>query len=131
MKTSDTNDTSLRAPARASALSFWIYFFWIALVVLSLWGFTADDSFIVYRYAENLASGNGLTYNADEFISALTSPLHAILCTLLTLAPCSLLVSNKVLAIVALAGSLGWACRRLNYGPFRALLVMGLVVSSP
>jgi len=131
VKTSDTNDTSLRAPAGASALSFWIYFFWIALVVLSLWGFTADDSFIVYRYAENLASGNGLTYNADEFISALTSPLHAILCTLLTLAPCSLLVSNKVLAIVALAGSLGWACRRLNYGPFRSLLVMGLVVSSP
>lgn len=127
MKKSDTND----APSGAALLSFWIYFFWIALATLSLWGFTADDSFIVFRYAENLASGNGLTYNSGEFVSALTSPLHALLCTLLTLVPCSLLVSNKLLGILALAGSLGWACRRLQYGPFGSLLVAGLVASSP
>ena len=131
MKKSDTNDASSPSLAGPAVLSFWIYFFWITLAVLSLWKFTADDSLIVFRYAENLASGNGLTYNADEFISALTSPLHAILCTLLTLAPCPLLVSNKVLAILALAGSLGWACCRLDYGPFRSLLVVGLVASSP
>ena len=131
MKTRDTKDPSSRASVGTVVLSLWIYLFWIVLVILSLWGFTADDSFIVYRYAENLAFGNGLTYNADEFISALTSPLHAFICALLTLAPCSLIVSNKLLAILALAGSLGWACLRLNYGPFRSSLVIGIVVSSP
>ena len=71
VKTSDSNNASLRftppgsyPPFRSASMHFWA----IALVDRSLlWGFTADDSFIVYRYAENLGAGNGLTYNPGEF----------------------------------------------------------------
>jgi len=48
----------------------------IALMVISfvilaynisvLWPFTADDSFIAFRYAENLALGHGPTFNAGQ-----------------------------------------------------------------
>ncbi len=53
------------------------------LVFLALctlfWGFVADDAYIVGRYAQNAAAGNGLVYNVGERVSALTSPLHALL----------------------------------------------------
>jgi len=42
--------------------------------------FTYDDSFIIYRYAENLANGHGFSWNYDgipEF--GFTSYLHTIL----------------------------------------------------
>lgn len=43
--------------------------------------FVADDAFIVGRYALNAADGYGLVYNLGERVSALTSPLHAIVIT--------------------------------------------------
>lgn len=54
-----------------------------AMVFLALcflfWRFVADDAYIVGRYAQNAAAGNGLVYNVGERVSALTSPLHALL----------------------------------------------------
>ncbi len=54
-----------------------------AIVFLSLcalfWPFVADDAYIVGRYAQNAAAGHGLVYNVGEQVSALTSPLHALL----------------------------------------------------
>ncbi len=41
-----------------------------------------DDAFITYRYAYNLASGNGLVYNIGEYILGTTSPLFAIILSL-------------------------------------------------
>ncbi len=43
------------------------------------WPFVADDAYIVGRYARNAAAGHGLVYNIGERVSALTSPLHALL----------------------------------------------------
>ena len=54
----------------------------IGLFVLFLWmfrGFVADDAYIVGRYALNAADGLGLVYNPGERVTALTSPLHALL----------------------------------------------------
>jgi len=45
--------------------------------------FVADDAYIVGRYAMNAADGLGLVYNVGERVSALTSPLHALVETLL------------------------------------------------
>lgn len=45
--------------------------------------FVADDAYIVGRYALNAADGLGLVYNVGERVSALTSPLHALLLTAL------------------------------------------------
>ncbi|KPU84639.1 hypothetical protein JI58_02765 [Marinosulfonomonas sp. PRT-SC04] len=61
-----------RAIIIASALAF------LSLCAL-FWGFVADDAYIVGRYAQNAAAGNGLVYNIGEQVSALTSPLHALL----------------------------------------------------
>ena len=38
-------------------------------------GFQADDAFITYRYAENLAGGLGFVYNAGERVYGTTTPL--------------------------------------------------------
>ena len=43
--------------------------------------YTAEDAYIVYRYSENLVDGNGLAFNPGEPVSALTSPLHALICS--------------------------------------------------
>jgi hypothetical protein len=41
--------------------------------------FVNDDALITVRYAENLARGNGLTYNAGEKFLGTTTPLWALL----------------------------------------------------
>lgn len=54
--------------------------FAIVNIALYSWfsGFIAEDAYIVYRYSENLANGNGLVFNPGEYVSALTSPLHSL-----------------------------------------------------
>ncbi len=49
-------------------------------IVLSLaTSYTADDAFITYRYAANLAEGRGFVYNEGEKVQGTSSPLYAIL----------------------------------------------------
>lgn len=61
-----------RATLALGALGF------LALCVLFS-PFVADDAYIVGRYALNAAAGNGLVYNVGERVTALTSPLHALI----------------------------------------------------
>ena len=37
-----------------------------------------DDPYITFRYARNLLDGNGLLYNANEWVLGTTAPLHAL-----------------------------------------------------
>ncbi len=46
-------------------------------------GWTYDDPFITYRYAENLSRGLGLVYNQGESILSTTTPLFALLLAVL------------------------------------------------
>lgn len=41
--------------------------------------FLADDAFITFRYAANLLTGNGFTYNPDEALLGTSAPLFALL----------------------------------------------------
>src|SRR5215831_10599096 len=41
-------------------------------------GFVNDDALITVRYAENLARGNGLVYDAGEKVLGTTTPLWAL-----------------------------------------------------
>jgi hypothetical protein len=53
-----------------------------ALALALLWplrGYLTDDTFIHLQYARNLASGQGLVFNAGERVYGCTSPLWAIL----------------------------------------------------
>ncbi|MBN1811534.1 MAG: hypothetical protein JXA14_06845, partial [Anaerolineae bacterium] len=72
----------------------------VFLVELILFfGFTADDAFIVARYAENLVRLGELVFNAGERVSALTSPLHAFINAFLYAAFGDTIVANKLAAI--------------------------------
>lgn len=66
-----------RAPALPSRLE-WLYLVvGLSLVYRYRWLF--DDSFIYYRYVDNLLFLDaGLTYNAGEFVEGYTSPLHCL-----------------------------------------------------
>lgn len=41
--------------------------------------YTADDSFITFRYAENIASGKGFVYNQGERVLGTSTPLYTLL----------------------------------------------------
>jgi hypothetical protein len=41
-----------------------------------------DDAFITFRYARNLAAGEGFVYNPTEWVLGTTSPLFGLLCSL-------------------------------------------------
>jgi hypothetical protein len=87
-----------RAIVAVGALTF------AALCVL-YWPFVADDAYIVGRYAQNAAAGNGLVYNIGERVSALTSPLHALLETGLAYFGFDPVASYRVVApMLVLAG---------------------------
>jgi hypothetical protein len=56
----------------------------IAVVVGAVWGlalreFRLDDSFITYRYAQNIADGVGFVYNPGERVLSTTAPLYALI----------------------------------------------------
>lgn len=40
---------------------------------------TIDDAYITYRYARNILSGLGFTYNPGEFVQGTTTPLYTLL----------------------------------------------------
>lgn len=54
---------------------------WLALAALFAWrlaGVTADDVYITYRYAQNLARGGGLVFNPGERVFGVTEPAVAL-----------------------------------------------------
>lgn len=67
--------------------------------------FTADDSYIVARYAVNARDTGDWAFNPGERISALTSPLHSLLLRGLAHLTVQPLAPYKVLGVVAVLGS--------------------------
>ena len=49
------------------------------LIGLGFWlSFRQDDAFILFRYAANLVSGNGLVFNPGEWVEGFTCPLWVL-----------------------------------------------------
>jgi len=88
--------------------------------------FVAEDAYIVYRYSENLANGNGLVFNSGEFVSALTSPLHSLIVSVLYFISGESVWSNRILALLLYFGSTLYAYRTL--GKDRMLGLYGLLI---
>lgn len=61
-------------------LSIILVLFFIGFYFLRL-----DDSYIFYKYAKNIADGNGYVFNPGEKINATTSPLYTLLLAFLYL----------------------------------------------
>src|SRR6266487_3769959 len=79
----------------------------LILIILGIsavfyFNFTAEDSYITYRYAENWVNTGSLVYNAGEPINAMTSPLHAILSAALFFVTGNTVLSNKIFSVALL-----------------------------
>lgn len=51
----------------------------LCLASLSIWRFTFDDSYIGFRFAENIAKGLGAVFNAGQRVEGYTSFLWVVL----------------------------------------------------
>jgi hypothetical protein len=116
-----------RAPLRIVAAAVALK---ITIVAL-FHGFYADDAYIVYRYAERLVQGKGLTFNDGEPISALTSPFHALLAALLYAVTRHTPEANLAASILADGVSLGAAVWALSSRPRDAALFAVVVAPMP
>jgi arabinofuranosyltransferase len=69
-----------RSPRLAKALAAVSILLLPAVAVgWGFWGFSHDDAFITYRYADQWARGNGLTFNTDEHVMGTSAPGYALL----------------------------------------------------
>jgi arabinofuranosyltransferase len=93
----------------------------LALFALGLWraaslAWLCDDSFISIRYAQNLVDGNGLVYNAGEYVEGYTNLSWTLLLAAFASVGVSPVAAAQYLGIVflaALAGLLAiWSRRR-------------------
>jgi hypothetical protein len=57
----------------AGVLAIWLW------VMVSFRGMPVDDPYITYRYADNIASGNGYVYNLGEHVQSTTTPLFTLI----------------------------------------------------
>lgn len=51
----------------------------VRLLFHHLTGFIYDDAFITFRYAQNIATGNGFVYNVGERVLGTTTPLFTLI----------------------------------------------------
>ncbi len=58
--------------AVALSLALWLYMAW------AFRGQPGDDPYITYRYASNLAAGNGFVFNPGERVQSTTTPLFTL-----------------------------------------------------
>jgi arabinofuranosyltransferase len=52
---------------------------WLFIASVSVWRCTWDDSYIIFRYAQNLANGLGLVFNPGQRVEGFTSFLWVLL----------------------------------------------------
>ncbi|MBN1306379.1 MAG: hypothetical protein JXA18_00580 [Chitinispirillaceae bacterium] len=62
--------------------------------------FTVDDSFITYRYADNLARGKGLVYNEGERVEGTSNFLFTVILAIMRKSGVDLMAAAKVLGIL-------------------------------
>jgi hypothetical protein len=92
---------------------------------------TTDDGFITYRYARNLAEGEGLVFNPGERHLGTTAPGLAVVlgvfAAMLTIDVIPWL--SGLLALASLVGALALLARRLRPGAWPVTLAVGLMLA--
>ena len=104
----------------------------IALLLRLLWiaytDFTYEDAFITFRYARQIAEGNGFVYNPGERVYGTTTPLFTLLLTGWLLIPGAEAVTGaRLLGLVSAIGTLIlllWTLRRIGTTQFQQLLLI-------
>jgi arabinofuranosyltransferase len=93
--------------------------------------FTAEDAFITYRYAANLATLGELVFNAGERILALTSPLHGMLSYVVFRLTGEPVITNKVVSLALLLIIAGLVYARYRHQPLVRVFVLSLMLLPP
>ena len=93
--------------------------------------FSAEDAFITYRYAENLATLGALVFNEGEPILALTSPLHGVWSTGLFVLTGHTILANKILGFGFLLGAAALVWFRYRHRPLLQPLAVTLILLPP
>jgi arabinofuranosyltransferase len=135
-----TSATPARAPARLTGVLEASYPHFLALVIVAAaaWAwehrFVLDDAYISFRYAANLAAGNGLVWNPGERVEGYTN----FLWTLVLAIPEALRIDPLILCFVAgplMAAATLWLTARMSVDLLGskplALLVVALVGINP
>lgn len=79
-----------------------------AVFLWKVWGFMVDDSFIFFRYAENIAGGHGIVFNPGEMPGeGFTSWLWLLLLSFVRWLGIGLVGASKVFGILFFLGG-GW-----------------------
>jgi hypothetical protein len=105
------------------------------LAVKAYSDYTLDDSFIGYRYAENIAAGKGFVYNEGERELGTTTPLYILVLALFGALGLPVPSVSLVLGLMAFSGTVVLTrsiARRLGAGDVLAFLVaLGLAGYPP
>ena len=120
----------------ARALCLGLYLIAAVFAAITSWyfaAFTADDAYIVARYAVNARDVGDWAFNPGEPVSALTSPLHGLVLTGLSLLASDPLPLYKAFALMAVVASsmlllVSYGVERREAMPLAALLVAPSVI---
>jgi hypothetical protein len=105
----------------------------IRIAILIVTRLAAEDAFITFRYADQLASGNGFVHNTGERIYGTTTPLFTILMATWHLVSSDVLLGAWGLNLAAAVGGLffTWAALRQAGMPHLSqLFVLGSLLAA-
>jgi len=103
----DSSVSLVRATLRTSGPWFLLSLILLGLGVFLFWPLTVDDSFITFRYAENLAGGGGIRWNLQEDpVEGCTTFLWLIILAAAAKAGLGVVTLAKVLGVAAAIGTL-------------------------
>lgn len=102
-----------------------------ATALISYFQFTADDALIVSRYAENLINEGRLTYNPGEQVNALTSPLHAMLESVLYALTGATKPAYKITSLIFFGITVLTLLRLFRKNIYSQILIAMIVLLSP
>ena len=131
-----TEKAPATAPARpVPALARLIPYAILLVAAFLTFGFSVDDAYITYRYADNLVSGHGAVFNVGQRVEGFSSPLHMLLSALLLMIAPSvdILFKGKLLSLifgVTAIALLGPAARRFGLSERGALGAQVLVAAN-
>lgn len=95
------------------------------------WNLVFDDAFITYRYAKNLATGHGITWNLQERpTEGFTSLLHVLLLGPLLALRFEPLLATRVISVIAMLGT-GALIVAFGVRQVRASLLVSLLLVAP
>ena len=72
------------------------------LTIFLFFKFSTEDSYITYRYAQNIVDGHGFSYNPDEDFLGTTAPFYGLLLALFGFLGLPIPYTSGILSVLSL-----------------------------